>query len=98
MNYILDEQGKPVREPDILKWAHWFEKADRHVAKDKFGKVQVSTVFLGIDHNFHANGPPVLFETMIFGGPHDQYQERYSTKEDAIAGHRKAVALVEGEK
>jgi hypothetical protein len=27
----------------------------------------VSTVFLGLDHNFGMNGPPILFETMVFG-------------------------------
>lgn len=29
--------------------------------------VNVSTVFLAIDHAF-GDGPPVLYETMIFGG------------------------------
>jgi hypothetical protein len=30
--------------------------------------VEVSTVFLGVDHNFFGVGGPILFETMIFGG------------------------------
>lgn len=30
---------------------------------------------------------------MIFGGPHDQYQRRYETKEEALRGHAEAVAL-----
>jgi hypothetical protein len=30
---------------------------------------------------------------MIIGGPHDQYQERYSSHEAAPKGHDAAVAL-----
>lgn len=33
------------------------------------------------------DGPPILFETMIFGGEHDQYQERCSTWEQARKAH-----------
>lgn len=52
----------------------------------------VSTVFLVIDHAWQ--GPPLLFETMVFGGPFDGTQERYSTWERAAVGHQAAVALV----
>jgi hypothetical protein len=31
---------------------------------------------------------------MIFGGEHDQYQERYSSYEDALEGHQVALNLV----
>ena len=90
--YIL--KGKKfVPEYDLIKWATWFETADRHVADDIFGKVRVSTIFLGLDHNFES-GKPILFETMIFGGKHDQNQERYHTWEEAEKGHKKAVKLV----
>ena len=58
--------------------------------------VTISTVFLGLDHAW-GDGPPLLFETMIFGGSHDQYQERYSSKKEALAGHKQAVAMVERE-
>jgi len=37
-----------------------------------------------------------LFETMIFGGEHDQYQVRYSTWDDALNGHQFAVNLAQG--
>jgi len=37
---------------------------------------------------------PILFETMIFGGENDQYQERYSTWDEAVEGHKKACDLV----
>lgn len=76
-----------------MEWAHWFETADRHVARDKIGRVSVSTVFLGLDHSF-GGGTPILWETMIFGGEHDGYQERYSSRADALRGHASAVTLV----
>lgn len=52
--------------------------------------VTVSTVWLGIDHSY-GDGPPMIFETMIFGGPYDQEQMRYSTEADAIDGHRRVM-------
>jgi hypothetical protein len=94
MNYILKD-GVPVLESNLLTWAKWFEGGDdkRRVAFTEIGGVKVSTVFLGIDHSF-GGGAPVLFETMIFGGEHDKYQERYCTLEEAMIGHEKAVSLV----
>ena len=90
--YILVNK-KPVKEPDTLKWAKWFEKADRHVKRDSIGDVEVSTVFLSLDHNF-SGGKPLLFETMIFGGKHDQYQDRCSTWKEAEEMHKKAINKV----
>lgn len=92
-NFILDGNGNPVAAPDLLTWAAWCENADRHVAKDVVGDVLVSTVFLALDHSW-GDGPPQLYETMIFGGQHDEYQERYATKEAALAGHDSALAMV----
>lgn len=65
---------------------------ERHVASDTFGDVTISTVFLGLDHGW--NDIPVVFETMIFGGEHDQYQERYTNWLDAELGHGLAVLMV----
>ena len=88
--YILkDRQAVPA---SLEEWAVWFETADRIVAKDEVGDAKVSTVFLGLDHNW-GDGPPVLFETMIFGGEHDEYQDRCSTWDEAEQMHAKAVAL-----
>ncbi len=94
--YIL-EGMTPVPVDDLYKWGEWLEKNDRHIAKDKIGSVTVSTIFLGLDHSFANGGPPVLFETMIFGGKHDQWQDRYRTWDEAEAGHRKAVEMVKAD-
>lgn len=94
--YILDQKGNPVRCDDLDTWVQWFEQSGlRRVAKDEIGDIEISTVFLGLDHAF-GGGPPLLWETMIFGGEQDGYQERYSSREAALAGHTKAVALVKG--
>ena len=90
-NYVLDGTT-PKLEPDLMTWAQWFESADRKVARSEVGKTKISTVFLGLDHSF-GEGPPMLFETMIFGGEHDEYQDRCSTWEEAEQMHAKAVAL-----
>lgn len=96
--YVLDADGNAQPEADLLKWTEWFETHDRHVADDRIGDVRVSTVFLGLDHSFPffdgPHGSPVLWETMIFGGEHDQYQQRYHSRDAAIAGHQKALEMV----
>lgn len=92
-NYILDGH-KPVPCPDIVKWGRWFENADRQVAATDVGDITVSTVFLALDHNFTSNGPPVLFETMVFGGKFDGETLRCSTWEQAEKQHQQVVALV----
>ena len=92
LSYILDGHT-PIPEADIRKWGRWFATAERHVARDKIGEADVSTVFLGLDHNFTGGGSPVLFETMIFGGPLHESQWRYCTWEEAEIGHQAACAL-----
>lgn len=92
--YILKD--KKIVPVDLMTWAEWFETAERHVGNDTVGDVQVSTVFLGLNHNLFGNGEPLLFETMIFGGKHDQYQDRCSTYEQAVKMHQKALRLVQG--
>jgi hypothetical protein len=98
-NYILDKEGNPVAEPDIIKWGTWLGTTDRHLALDIWTaeNVKVSTVFLGLDCNWREEGEPILWETMIFGGKYNEYGERYSSKEDALEGHKRALAMVKGE-
>lgn len=90
-NAILDDAGNIVLTSDIIAWAKWFETADRHVGKTEVGDSVVSTVFLGVDHSFSAGGPPLWYETMIFGKGFEDEQWRYSTKEEAQEGHRKPL-------
>lgn len=55
--------------------------------------VRISTVFLVIDHNWMGS-PPILFETMVFGGRLNEAQERYCTVDEAEAGHKEMVNKV----
>lgn len=103
MHYILD--GHTPKPCDLMTWARWFETAERHVAKTDVGPYWVSTVFLGTDHRW-GEGPPLLFETMVFwkkssayptranGAVDDFGQERYSTWDEAEAGHALMVETV----
>lgn len=91
--YILEgKEPKPVN--DVLEWARWYETSDRIVKKTELpDSIRISTVFLAIDSGIF-NDKPLVFETMIFGGEHDGFQERYTTWDEAEAGHQKAIELV----
>jgi hypothetical protein len=93
--WMLDDDGEPVAVDDVLVWGQWMQSADRHVLAEHVGRVWVSTVFLGLDHNHGAAGLPVLWETMIFGGVFDGYQLRYRSRLDSLHGHLGAVLLLE---
>lgn len=92
LNYILDENGNPVPEPDIVKFAAWFEDPkNRRVMETDLGlRGRVSTVFLGTDHGY-GSYRPVLWETMVFRGWFQGEQFRYTSKQTAVKGH-KAIA------
>lgn len=77
---------------DLQTWAEQFEYENRRVAETFVNDVRVSTVFLGLDHGF--GGRPLLFETMIFGGPHDEFCERCSTWDEAVQQHDRVLAMV----
>lgn len=91
--YILD--GKTAVPADLMTWAKWFETADRHVAKEPVGDFLVSTVFLGLNHQF-GGGPPLLFETMVFknGDATDLWCERCSTWDEAEIQHKRGCDFV----
>jgi len=86
----FDITGKPIL---FSEWAIRFEdKRYQVIIQEDKGKVLVSTVWLGMDHGW-GRSAPIIFETMIFGGYYDQYQERASTLEGALACHIQARRL-----
>jgi hypothetical protein len=93
--YILNNNNKPI-PASTLEAVKWLEEGSdrRTVKRDEIGDIIVSTVFLQLDHSWTPGGKPVLWETMIFGGEHDQYQERYTSHKDALKGHEKALTLI----
>mgnify|MGYP001559975234 CR=1 FL=1 len=91
MYYRLD--GNIVTHvDDVMEWSRWFAKANRIIKRDVIDSVIISTVFLGIDHNFGDSGPPILFKTIIFGDD-DVEDHHYATYDEAVAGHERIVEL-----
>jgi hypothetical protein len=94
--YILIDKI-PIVEPNLYKWAAWYETANRRVASTPKGEYWISTVFLALDHSWSIDGKarPILFETMVFKG-NDMggiYQERCSTYDEAIAMHERVCNM-----
>lgn len=91
-----DRQGRPVGVDEAMRLLD----GDRGVARTAVvvdgEHVLVSTVHLVLNHSWQP-GPPVIFETMVFGGPLDDYCERYSTAEAALAGHDQVLARLQHE-
>ena len=103
--YTFNDDGSVAK---VYEFEEYIEALNREVAErkdsqdvvgrigdDNVGPYRVSTVPLLIDHNFTDEGPPVLWETMIFGGgvTDEEYQERYTSVEDARDGHERAIEL-----
>jgi len=86
--YILDDDNNPIPTFDITEWGLMMNDIDRRrVADANIAGYWISTVFLGLDHQFWK-GPPLLFETAIFGPDEVEIRRRYSTWSEAAAGHR----------
>lgn len=96
--FTLDEKGVPVPCPDVKTWGKWMQEAGEgrvtlRVAESFVGRARVSTVFLGINHNFgEAHSFPILWESMAFypDGKDDQ-RRCYGTRADALAMHHRMV-------
>lgn len=91
--YILDARGEPVPCEDINEWGRWYGNIDnRRLAEDRdeapgAPDIRISTVFLALDHQW-GDGPPVLWETLVFGGPLDGEMDRYTSRAAALRGHQ----------
>jgi hypothetical protein len=91
--WVLDDARNVVRGTmdDWLAMKLDFDNRCR-VASTIVGDTHVSTVFLGINHNFLDDDHPITFETMIFAPDRSEVVDRYATWAEAAAGHAKAVA------
>ena len=101
MSGYFYKDGTPIKgsfEDAVLEWGNLMkDRSYSDIGKTIIGDVKISTVWLGLNHNWDG-GDPLIFETMIFGGEHDEYQERYSTEQQAKLGHQYAVDLVKDRK
>ena len=101
-HYTLVDR-EPVKLETLKAWVEEVARRDRTAAETGvdpwridetvIGEVEISTVFLGLDHNFLRRGPPILFETMILGGRLDHSRNRCATWGEAQAMHAEAVRL-----
>ena len=100
------EWARLIEERDNAKGPEsWWRKRTviNHQVLDDEGHVylphvEVSTVWVGINHQFSDDAAPLFWETMIFGGQHDQDCWRYATREEAFDHHEEVVrALRDGE-
>lgn len=78
-HYILGPNKETI-PTDVLTWSSQFERQAERIVNRTTIKVPnrvlwwlglrpdywVSTVFLGLNHNWDKEGPPHLFETMVF--------------------------------
>jgi hypothetical protein len=98
--YILNGQiPVPINQEDpadYLKFSQLIGGNDKSVDQTVSDDICVSTVFLGLDHNFSGKGPPILFETVVFGGEFDQYTKRCATWSEAQYQHNRISNQVFG--
>lgn len=91
--YLIDKNGKITTTTDVERWSkEFFESNDRFLKRTELENgITISTCFAGINLNFTDDGPPLLFETMIFGGEDDCTGYRFERHECAINYHDKLV-------
>lgn len=87
----FNRDGTPItsEEADALLATPGYKR----VAVTNLGDVRVSTIWLALDHRWTDEGAPLIFETMAFGDEGEEVR-RYSTEEEAKAGHIDVVACI----
>ena len=96
--YVLGSDGRTPVPCDMWTWGAAAENRRNYerdpwcVGQTKWADgAALSTVFLGLDHQWGDEGPPILFETMLFDDDEDDYQTRCSTWDEALVMHRAGV-------
>lgn len=91
------KDGTKMKDDDYAEWSRLKDDPSySRIGSTQIGPYLVSTVWLGLDHRFTDEGPPLIFETMVFDQSRDEdswselYCERYSTEAEALAGHQRA--------
>lgn len=91
-----DRKGNPLT---LGEWSSLKESGESNkVAQTHIEGYVISTIWLGLDHQY-GDGPPLIFETMVFPtGPDNTVSDwgdldcdRYSTEEEALEGHKQMV-------
>jgi len=93
--YKLDDERRAVPCDDFAVLSKYMGLS---VGRAKHNGEELSTVFLAMEHGSDELGRPILFETMVFGGPRDGLQQRYCTWEEAEAGHESMLWVLTEER
>ena len=94
MDYY-NKKGEPI---PMMVWAKLFENKNYKIIEQTIlqNKKWVSTVWLGLNHNFRPRSKPIIFETMVFSkkfktikkSPKELDIQRYFTLKEAKQGHK----------
>lgn len=110
--YALDSDLSPRSCHTLDEYGRWHESmpasSDWYQRKTPIGfqlsrdevvpGVEVSTVFLAINHDFLGEGEPILWETMVFAKDRDDvYQKRYTSHAEAVERHKQICRLIASE-
>ena len=93
-----DYYGPDGQPMTMEEWAAARSRDDdslwqKHHLVTKTDSAEVSTVWLGMDHSW-GDGPPLIFESLVFGGALADEMDRYSTWREAQNGHAALVDRV----
>lgn len=109
MTYYILNSNHTIKEASLMEWAEWYGESVRRVGLDETQFFSISTVFLGLDHRLFGEGPPIVFETMVFEkeskiheffGKLYKFREemdvvRYSSWDDAFTGHQTMLRKIQ---
>jgi hypothetical protein len=93
MIFEFNQAGQPIT---MDAWLVAFANTEfRTLGLEWVGDALVSTVWVGVD--LDGEDPPLIFESMVFGGPLDHTTWRYATRDEAVAGHAELIKRVSAE-
>lgn len=84
----------------MREWAQLWEQRHLDMSNDSWWRrrtviddeVEVSSIWLGLNYNFGVEGPPLIWETMIFyANEGDSEQWRYPSRQAALDHHEEIV-------
>lgn len=96
MSDYYARDGRPLDMTSFAKLHS--DRAYKRVAETTVGPYWVSTVWLGLNHNW-GEGPPLIFETMVFLADTQELSsefdmDRYATEDEAKQGHEDMCLLI----
>lgn len=90
MSLFYDAEANPV---GIEEAERLLKSRDRIVAQDAVNGLWVSTVHTVVDYNFGCDGPPLIYETALFGGDDGTVEAwRTPNRTAALAMHDQVCA------